>query len=237
MTDSWTGRLSEYLDGDLVAAERAALDAHLAGCSECTQTLAELRAVTVRATRLEVTESVPDLWPGIAARIGADGARGELGERTRRAWRDRLWTFTLPQLAAAGFLLALLSGATVWMALNSRPSPAPDAARSSLAVRQHPMGPTTNGTTVVVAGFDSQRYDAAIAELEQVLAQHRAELDTSTVRIIEQNLAVIDQATDQARRALAADPANPYLNGHLAEQMRRKVDLLRQATALVSAHG
>jgi anti-sigma factor ChrR (cupin superfamily) len=237
MTDSWTGRLSDYLDGDLAAAERVALDAHLAGCSECTQTLAELRAVTVRVTRLEASEPVPDLWPGIAARIGVEDSRGALGARTRRAWRDRLWTFTLPQLAAAGFLLALLSGATVWMALNSRPSPAPDGSRTSLAARPGPLSPTTGGATVVVAGFESQRYDAAIAEMEQVLAQHRAELDSSTVRIIEQNLAVIDQATDQARRALAADPANPYLNGHLAEQMRRKVDLLRQATALVSAHG
>ena len=237
MTDTWTGRLSESLDGDLTPAERAELDAHLAGCSECTQTLAELRAVTVQATRLETPESVPDLWPGIAARIGADDAPVELGARTRQAWRDRLWTFTLPQLAAAGFLLALLSGATVWMALNSRPSPTPDGSRTTLAARPHLVSPTTTGATVVVAGYDSQRYDAAIAELEQVLAQHRAELDSSTVRIIEPNLAVIDQATDQARRALAADPANPYLNGHLAEQMRRKVDLLRQATALVSAHG
>ena len=39
----------------------------------------------------------------------------------------------------------------------------------------------------------------------------------------------------EARRAVTADSANVYLNTHLAETMRRKVDLLRQAAALVAA--
>jgi hypothetical protein len=34
---------------------------------------------------------------------------------------------------------------------------------------------------------------------------------------------------------VAADSANLYLNTHLAETMRRKIDLLRQAAALVAA--
>jgi len=78
-------------------------------------------------------------------------------------------------------------------------------------------------------------YDVAVAELQQVLAQNRGRLDTTTVRVIEQNLATIDHAIAQARRALAADSANIYLNSHLAETMRRKLELLRQAAALVSA--
>jgi RecA/RadA recombinase len=86
-----------------------------------------------------------------------------------------------------------------------------------------------------VADFGFARYDAAIADLERVLSEHRRELDPATVRVIESNLRIIDRATAQARRALTADPANPYLNGHHAEQMRRKVELLRQVTALIHA--
>jgi hypothetical protein len=63
----------------------------------------------------------------------------------------------------------------------------------------------------------------------------RGLLDTATVRVLEQNLALIDEAIAQARRAVAADSANVYLNTHLAETMRRKIHLLRQAAALVSA--
>ena len=74
-----------------------------------------------------------------------------------------------------------------------------------------------------------------MAELQQVLAQNRSRLDTTTVRVIEQNLATIDRAIAQAQRAVAADSANIYLNSHLAETMRRKLELLRQVAALVSA--
>lgn len=224
--DVWTGRLSEYLDGDLSADERTALEAHLPGCAVCTRTLDGLRLVVARAARLEPLAPERDLWSGIAERIGAEPARAKI---LRPAWRERMWSFTLPQLAAAGVLLALLSGGVVWMALSQRPGAAPAPGGGSIA--------SAPAADAVVAGYELPQYDKAIAELQQTLEQHRAQLDTSTVRIIEQNLAVIDQATDQARRALAADPANPYLNGHLAEQMRRKVDLLRQATALFSPRG
>src|SRR5262249_5357007 len=78
------------------------------------------------------------------------------------------------------------------------------------------------------------QYDAAVADLERALRQGRGRLDTATVRIVEQNLQVIDQAIDQARKALLADPANSYLSTHLVETRRRKLDLLRRAAALVS---
>ena len=78
-------------------------------------------------------------------------------------------------------------------------------------------------------------YDGAVADLERVLADGRGRLDTTTVRVIERNLATIDSAIVQAQRAVAADSANVYLNSHLAETMRRKLELLRQAAALVSS--
>ena len=54
-------------------------------------------------------------------------------------------------------------------------------------------------------------------------------------RGIEQNLAVIDRAIADARRALAADPGNPYLSTYLAHTMRRKIDLLRQAATIAAS--
>jgi len=71
--------------------------------------------------------------------------------------------------------------------------------------------------------------------LERVLAQGRGRLDTATVRVIEKNLGIIDRAIRDAQSALAADPANSYLNLHLAQEMRRKLELLRQAAALAGA--
>ena len=55
------------------------------------------------------------------------------------------------------------------------------------------------------------------------------------MKVLEASLADIDRAIAEARRALARDPANVYLNDHLAESMRLKLELLRTATALTQS--
>ncbi len=55
--------------------------------------------------------------------------------------------------------------------------------------------------------------------------------------VIERNLQTIDQAIREAREALDRDPANTYLNSHLADARRRKLELLRHAAALGSTGG
>ena len=87
-----------------------------------------------------------------------------------------------------------------------------------------------------IADYRSAQYDQAVAELQQVLERHRTELDPKTVRLVEANLATIDSAIAQARKALIADPSNPYLSGHLAEQMKRKVRVLQQAADAIAAN-
>ena len=218
MSDRWMERLSEYLDGELPAPDRAALEAHLETCTDCSALLGELRRVVDRAR--VAAEYVPrrDLWPGIASRIGASAAASpRIGRR---------WSFSLPQLAAAAILLMTLSGSAVWL-LRSIALPPAGGPIATVA--------TPAGTPVAInaSRSASQSYAAAITDLERVLAGGRGQLDTTTVRVIEQNLAAIDQAIAQAQRALLADPANLYLNTHLAETMRRKLDLLRQAATLV----
>jgi hypothetical protein len=74
-----------------------------------------------------------------------------------------------------------------------------------------------------------------VRDLEKEVQQGRGRLDTTTVRVLEQNLRIIDAAILECRRALAADPASQYLNDHLAETMQRKLDLLRRAARLAAA--
>ena len=78
------------------------------------------------------------------------------------------------------------------------------------------------------------QYDAAVTDLEKALSAGRGHLDASTVATVEHNLQIIDQAISQAREALVADPANSYLSSHLVEARRRKLELLRRATALAT---
>jgi hypothetical protein len=78
-------------------------------------------------------------------------------------------------------------------------------------------------------------YDAAVRQLVAALEAGRGALDTATVRIVEAKLALIDRAITEAERAVAADPADSYLRGHLVETRLRKLDLLRRAASLSRA--
>ena len=218
MGDQWTDRLSEYLDGELKGSERALLEAHLERCEECAETLAGLRQVVRRARSLEDRPPAADLWAGVARRIGAP-VRPTLAARRR-------FTFSLPQLLAASLTLAVLSASGAWLL-----HPAPQ----TVVMQPVPVGAGDVPVATVGVSGAARSYDAAVDDLERILADGRERLDSTTVRVLEQNLALIDRAIADARRAVAADTANLYLNTHLAETMRRKVDLLRQAAALVAA--
>ena len=219
ISDPWTTRLSDYLDGELSDAERRALERHLGACPACTAALAGLLQVVERARALPDRPPEAELWSGVAARIAEAPSPAE-----RRAVRGRRWAFSLPQLAAAALAVAFASGGGAWLlARYTTPAAAPVAAAPALA------------PAVLPAGLAGARYDAAVADLEHVLAEDRGRLDSTTVRVIEQNLAVIDRAIADARRALAADPGNPYLSTYLAHTMRRKIDLLRQAATIAAS--
>jgi hypothetical protein len=79
------------------------------------------------------------------------------------------------------------------------------------------------------------QYDAAITDLERILAEGRGQLAPATIAILEENLAIIDRAIEEARRAIAADPGNLYLTNYLTDTMKRKLELLRYTNSIVRA--
>jgi anti-sigma factor RsiW len=103
--DRWTDRLSEYLDGELAAAERDALEAHLAECARCAAVLADLRGLVSAARTLPDRAPEHDLWPELARRI-------ESGPSRARRW---------PILAA--FAAGLLAGLAAFLALGREAPP------------------------------------------------------------------------------------------------------------------
>ena len=219
--DQWTNKLSGYIDDELSPHERAGLEAHLASCAECTATLDELREVVARAGSLMPRPPSADLWPGIAPRLEESATVTPFQPRTA----GRRFSFTMPQLVAAGLALMVMSGGGVWVLQHGG-----RATDTPAVVAFAPAG----DSGVAPAALADPRYDEAIADLEQALRAGRADLDPGTVKILEANLDAIDKAIDQSRRALAADPANVYLNNHLADARQRKLALLRRATAMVN---
>jgi len=214
----WEAQLSDYLDEELSPTEQQALERHLEECPSCAATLDDLRRVVETARSLPPVEPGEQLWQGIEARIAAI-------DSAARARTMRRFAFTLPQLAAASVLLALLSG---WAAVRLT---APAGVGSPVVTG--PTGAAPDDGAIAVAVNDPQ-YEAAVSDLEQALQQGRERLDPATVETVENDLRIIDEALDEARRALEADPGNGYLSGHVIETRQRKLDLLRRAAALTT---
>ncbi|MGK7312294.1 MAG: anti-sigma factor family protein [Candidatus Longimicrobiales bacterium M2_2A_002] len=215
-----TARLSDYLDGELTATARAEVDAHLADCPECADTLEELRTVVHEAGRLPELPPAHDLWPGIEARLLPRGDRlAEAGPDVVPISRARRVVMTVPQLVAAAIALVLFSAGGMWLTVGGGGEP--DASPVVTAPQAAPV------TTVMFT-----ESDRAMTQLEQEYRSQRSELDPETIRVVERNLAIIDQAIKEARDALASDPASGFLSAHLANAMRQKMDLLRRATTI-----
>ena len=204
MSDIWTDRLSEYLDGDLTQAERLELEHHLESCSSCWTIVTELKAVVDRARGLEDLPPRHDLWPAVA----------------RSAARpSRRVSISFVELIAASLFVAFISGLTVWVVTGRDRAVAPSAASSS--------GSTTEGEAVPVSSGGAT-YDRAVADLLQALDEGRKQLSPRTIEVMERSLATVDRAIDEAKVALDQDPGNVFLSLHLARERQRKLALLRQ---------
>ena len=229
MTDKFTDRLSEYLDGELAQDEREVVEAHLLECADCGRTLQQLRAVVARASQVIDRPPQSDLWPGIAERIAAAEPALDIEKITKR----RL-TFSIPQLAAASIVLMMMSAGTMYLMVN-RDEAAPVAQGAAASPRGSVTSDQAVAAPVSVNSPAAANYNAAIDELETALQTGRSSLDTTTVRVLETNLRAIDVAISDARQALSRDPGNPYLNRYLDDTMQRKIQLLRRATGILRA--
>lgn len=77
-------------------------------------------------------------------------------------------------------------------------------------------------------------YNGEITRLRAIVDHNRGQLDSSTVRVLEHNLQVIDSAIVQCQRALQRDPGSRFLIESLDNALRSKVELLRTTATMSS---
>ena len=207
MTDPWSSRLSDYLNGDLPRAQQVGMAAHLETCPSCRQALDELRQVSEWAAAYQPSTPPTDPWPVIARRI----ARHPHGKR-------QVFGGHRAALAAAA-AIALVAASAVFVMTRQSPPSGIDAGQpgGGAVLPLHPI---------------EQDYAAAIAELQRTFSERRDRLDAETLEIVERSLETIDSAMQEAREALARTPGNMLLQDLLTRSVRQKVGLMRQATAL-----
>ena len=176
-----------------------------------------------------------DLWPGVSDRLRSSGASDRLRSSGASASQAPTFTFTLSQLAVAASLLMAVASGLTWLATN--PAVLTGGGQGQPVIQAYGAPEEETQGTIVQANFADAQFNAAVSDLERILREERDRLDPRTVLILERNLKAIDDAINEARMALDQDPANPFLNSHLADARRRKIDLLRHATSIASAGG
>jgi hypothetical protein len=196
-------RLDAYGRDTLPAAETVAFEGHLSGCVFCAELLESVAAPVAGTVALpRSVDPGADLWPEISARLTP----------RRSAIPGRL---VLPRwlLAAAAVLLVSLSSGITAIVLRGGPAVPVPAEPARL-------------------GAQEAEYAVAAADLTRTLEQARGRLAPATIATIRRNLATIDSALAESRRALARDPDNSDLEELVLTAWRQKVDLLRRAAAL-----
>ena len=161
-----------------------------------------------------------DLWPTIADRLHEPLPDAERPGRPVVQARDRF------RRALAAVLYMALGALVTWFAMTAR---APEKTTSNdgsiLAVPASTahLGVGAEGLAAIEADFLRAREALWL----DVLAR-RDQLEPSTVAVVEQNLAIIDRAIRDLRKALDTDPGNPSLERRLIDSHRRSLDLLRR---------
>jgi Putative zinc-finger len=124
-------QLGAYLDGELEASARAAVDAHLRECAECGAHLLDLSAVddAARALPLSVPEGYFDEF--------APRVRSRLARKTPARWRPPVWGLA----AAAALLLAVITPLALQEHRAAAPTTAVDRAAPAPAAPE-PAAPS-----------------------------------------------------------------------------------------------
>ena len=218
--------MHDVVDGLVPEAERAAVDDHLRSCATCRDELARLRELVGALGALPTDAVAPaGLWTGIEARIEgttpAEGASGAtvLPFPSARDARRRV-SLTLPQLAAAAAVVALVSAGVVWAALSGR-----GATSEGLSRTEAVAGSTAR---MVASGGG---YEQALAQLESVVERERASLAPETLATLERSMATVDSAIAEIQEALRNDPNSELLARLLANHQGAKLRVLRHAVA------
>lgn len=192
------------------------------------ESLRQLQAATAKLPR-EIAPP-PDAWEAIRAQIDSSKSSSDT-HRVRRAayWQRPAF------LAAAALILVAGSSIVTAVAIGRRTAgPASEVASEATASPEANAAPRSSGTPATLAEFTvvENDYISTTNRLSAVLDSDATDLSPETIAKLKESLRIIDSAILEARRALAADPANKQLIEMLSTSYNQKVDLLKRSTEM-----
>lgn len=206
--------LNDYVEAALDAAGRAEVERHLASCEECRALVDDMQAIRGAAASLELRDAPARSWPRLERAIKLEQAHSKGGRRG----------IYVGLAAAAAIVIAVSVGLRYRPAAPVAPA---DAARPAAEV-------SSAAEVEAELRAAETHYDKAIQGLEQITNAEKGTLDTQTAATLQKNLAVIDQAINESRAAVRAQPTSEPAQQSLIESFKAKLALLQDTVALIN---
>jgi hypothetical protein len=173
-------------------------------------------------------EPPADAWSAIQDAIYSE-QKDRSPSRSSRFWQR-------PAFLAAAALLLVAGSSLVTSLVINRNSQRTLARQleSGRVARDARPADVTSSAPATLAEFTAKENDyiSTANRLSAVLDSSQVQLSPETVSKLKQSIRTIDAAILEARRALAADPANRQLMEMLSNSYDQKVDLLRRTTEM-----
>lgn len=204
--------INDYVDGALDRAERADVERHLTGCDECRHLVESLRDLRQHAAALPSMQPPARAWTRIEQTIREESSRRV---RVRWAWLA----------AAAVLVLSTIVGLRV--GLRDR---APVTPRLASNADNRELAQSVESELMQA----EQHYQRAISGLQQIANAEKGALDPQTAATLEKSLATIDQAINESRAAIKAQPNDEPAQQSLLDSFKTKIALLQDTVALIN---
>lgn len=217
--ERYLNAIHELVDGTLGPIRRAELELHLEACDGCRALAADLQEIARTARSLDVLQPPEHVWKSIAGQLRAD--RGAAGPRPLGRHRS-------VALLAIAATLVLAVGASLFML--RRPAPVPQTATTSQGVGQ--PAPSNAASANPVQGVE-----AALTSTEtefQRLVEATNTVDPKTAMALQKPLLVMNEAMNEARKALDVDPQSAPARATFYEVLRQKIQFLQETIALMN---
>jgi anti-sigma factor RsiW len=216
--------LGDFVDGTLTPERAGGVEAHVRNCVRCRATVADFTAIREAARTLEPQMPAAHVWTHIAAALEQEQRHRATAPATW--WRLASGALAWKPLVAAAAMVVVLFGGT-WLAWHDASSRAGNRPAATTAIN-------VARSIDLEVQLAEQHYSTAIGDLEKVTQAEGGSLDPETARVMQANLAVIDQAIGQSRDALNSEPANTVAQESLFDALRSKVQLLQDTVALIN---
>jgi Putative zinc-finger len=221
--EDFAGDLADVVDKTIDPVRLREVERHLEVCAACRTLVTDLEAIEAAAFTLDRLQPPARVWHRIEERLASEASHVDAGPGA--AWSSRAVAWR-SWLAAAATLLVATAVGVLSLLGGDRPA-------DTLATTTPDAGELVASVEADLQAAEAH-YEKAILGLEQIARSDNDALDPQVAAVLQKNLQLIDQAIEESRAAVRAQPASVNAQESLFDAMRNKVSLLQQTVELIN---